>query len=128
VTRTALVSASACVLLVLAAALLAAPFAAPSPDPVRDLVAPSSLRVGGSAEISATVTRTSSVTVEVRRAGRLVRRLVDDVPTRPGIVRAGWNGRDGRDRPVRPGQYEIRMTAYPGLRSFRVSRTIEVTL
>lgn len=125
-TKTAVVSASACALLTLAAALLAAPFAAPSPDPVRDLVAPSSLRVGGSAEISATVMRTSSVTVEVRREGRLVRQLVDDVRTRPGIVRVTWNGRDGRERPVRPGQYEIRMIDYPGLRSFEMSRTIEV--
>ena len=124
--RTAAVTATACALLLLAVALVAAPFAAPSPDPVRSLAAPSSLRVGGSASVSAIVTRTSSVTIEVRRDRRLVRRLVDDVRTRPGTVRASWDARDRRGRPVPPGRYEVRVVDYPGLRPFVASRVIEV--
>lgn len=124
--RTGAVTGAACALLLLAVALLAAPFAAPSPDPVRSLAAPPSLRTGDSAEVSAIVTRTSWVTIEVRRDGRLVRRLVDDVRTVPGVVRTHWDARDRRGRPVPAGRYEVRVVDHPGIRAFVVSRSIEV--
>ena len=120
------VSAGAAGLLVLALVLVAAPFAAPSPDPVRALRAPARVETGRGATISARVTRTSWVRVDLLRDGTLVRRLLRETHMAPGAVRARWDGRGADGRPVAAGIVEIRVVAYPGLRPFVLTHPIEV--
>lgn len=123
---TAAVTVAACALFLVAVALIAAPFAAPSADPMRGLAVPTLVAPRGSAQIALNLTRTSWLTVDVRRGDRIVRHLVTDSPFAPGPVRTSWDGRDDRGLAVAPGRYEVRVVGHPGRRAFILSRHIEV--
>jgi len=90
------------------------------------VTAPSALRSRRPATISFTLARAARIRVTVESAAGEIYRTVASGPRAAGRIAVRWNGRDGRNRPLSPGSWAIRVAATNevGVTQFRLPLTI----
>ncbi len=119
-------------LLVLAVVVFVLPFAFPTPPPIITRFSATALFSpngdGGRelARISVRVHEASHVTIEIRREGEVVRRIITDEPLPVGWTRPQWDGRDDEGQRLPDGTYAIKLQARSGRKQFNVSRRIVI--
>ena len=119
-------------LLILAVVIFFLPFAFPTPPPIitrfsaTALFSPNGDGGREQARISVRVHEPSDVTIEIRRGGEVVRRILTDEPLPVGFTRPQWDGRDDAGQPLPDGIYAIKVQARSGDKRFNVSRRIVI--
>ena len=110
------------------------PFAFPTPPPIvtrfqtTHLFSPNGDGRRDIARIAVRLSQTSSVTIRIRKDGKDVATLLDNITKPRGFFTTSWDGRDGQGFPVPDGTYAITLRVRSGEKQFNTSRNVVVDL
>ncbi len=131
-TRRSITALGVLALSALALAVFVLPFAFPTPPPIitrfqaTQVFSPNDDGRRDVARVSIRVRETSDITLDVRRGGNTVARLVTDEEVPPGWLVVPWDGRGDDGQPLPDGAYSLKLQARSGEKRFNASRRIEI--
>ncbi len=132
--RRAGVAVAMLALFIVALGVFVLPFAFPTPPPIvtrfqtTHLFSPNGDGRRDIARIAVRLSQTSSVTIRIRKDGKDVATLLDDITKPRGFFTTSWDGRDGQGFPVPDGTYAITLRVRSGEKQFNTSRNVVVDL
>lgn len=128
--RRAITAIGVLALAALALAVFVLPFAFPTPPPIitrfqaTQVFSPNEDARRDQATVSIRVLKASTVSLNVRRDGNTVARLITDREEAPGWVRVTWDGRSDDGEVLPDGAYAFQLRARSGEKRFNASRRV----